>query len=160
MNYKNIIIEKKGKGLLKDFEFSIKQIKTKFEKGKARLNFAKENFNSGVKSEYYDAIFTNIYDASRMMGEAFLGLFNLKAMVKDHHKTIIEIIRTMMKDDDMKNILKRLDKMRKRRHIVDYDFSSSDMSEVTIKKAIEDVEKFANKIAESIKEKDPQQKIM
>jgi len=147
-------------GMLEKFSISIEEIKKRFEKGTTRLSFAKQNFNKKTPDDFHDIIFTNIYDAARLIAESFILLNGYRAKLKDHHKTVmIATIELMKNEKDMEYILKRLNKMRMKRNLVDYDLEAYDVSAKSISQAIEDVEKFSGKILEHIENKDPQQKI-
>lgn len=156
MNLQELISQNK----LEEFKKPIRDIRKIFEKGRQRLSFAKTNFNKRTPEIYFDAIYTSIYDSIRLTGEAFLLLNGYRAKHQEHHKTVINVTRALMGDEeDMKNVLKRLNKMRKRRNDLDYDFDTYGVSRTAISKAIEDAEKLAKKVLGAITAKDPQQKI-
>lgn len=147
-------------GKLEKFSISVNEIKKRFEKGKTRLSFAKQNFNQKTPDSFYDAIFTGIYDAARLVAEAFILLNGYRARLKDHHKTVMTTTIELMKNEkDMEFILRRLNKMRMKRNIVDYNLEDYDISAKSITQALEDVEKFSEKISKYIEKKDPQQRI-
>ena len=144
-------------GLLEEFDKPISAVEKRLEDGKQRLLFAKTSFTKDVNEDFLDAIYISIYDAVRFVGEAFLLLNGYRAKLKDHHKTVINVTRELMEDEeDMKNVLKRLNKMRKKRHELDYDFDAYGASRVAISKAMEDAEKFVSKVSKAlVKKKSP-----
>jgi len=147
-------------GKLEKFSISIGEIKKRLEKGKIRLSFAKQNFNQKTPDSFYDAIFTNIYDAARLIAESFILLNGYRARLKDHHKTVMAATAELMKNEvGMEYVLKRLNKMRMKRNIVDYNLEDYDVSAKSITQALEDVEKFSEKITKYIEKKDPQQRM-
>lgn len=149
-----------NEGKLEKFSISTKEIKKRFEKGKSRLSFAKQNFNKKMPQDFFDVIFTNIYDAARLIAESFILLNGYRAKLKDHHKTVMALtMELMQKEKDMEFVLKRLNKMRMKRNIVDYDLEAYDISAQSIIQAINDVEKFSAKVLAHIEKKNPQQRI-
>lgn len=149
-----------SEGLLEEFEKPMKDVEKRLENGKQRLLFAKKNFTDDVDEKFLDSIYISIYDAVRFIGEAFLLLNGYRAKLKDHHKTVINVTRELMgNEEDMKNVLKRLNKMRKKRNELDYDFDAYGASRSAISKAMEDAEKFVSKVSASFAEHNPQQKL-
>ena len=95
-----------------------------------------------------------------MIAESFILLNGYRARLKDHHKTVMTATIELMKNEkDVEYVLKRLNKMRMKRNIVDYNLETYDISARSITQALEDVEKFSEKVMECIGGKDPQQRI-
>ena len=156
MNLQELINQKK----LEEFKKPIADIKKVLEKGTQRLAFAKASFNESTPESYFDSIYTSIYDSVRFTGEAYVLLNGYRAKITDHHKTVINVSREFMKkEEDMKNVFTRLNKMRKKRHDLDYDFDTYGASKTSITQAIKDAEKFTKRVAEAVAKKDPQQKL-
>lgn len=154
MNLQELIRE----GLLKEIDdMSISQIIKKFERGISYLNFAKKNLIDSNEN-YNLNIYTNIYNATRIIGEAFLLLNGYKATIKDHHKTVIQASELIMNDETMNNVFRSLDRMRKNRNKIDYETEVLDISEQALQESIENVQKLADKIKNFIDAKNEQLK--
>lgn len=159
MNLQQLI----DRNFLEEFnDVSIEQIKKRFAHGMTYLNTAinllanKDDYEQGINV----IIYTNIYNASRNISESYLFLNGYRAKITDHHKTIIQVSKLIMNDPKMDSVFIRLDRMRKNRNKIEYDTETFDVSESTIKQAIEDVQKFADKAEREIEKKDEQQKLI
>ena len=115
MNLQNLIEQEK----LKQFQgASINQIQKRFGTGVSYFDLAKKIFNEQREDEDFNMnIYTNIYDAIRITGEALLLLHELKAVIKDHHKIVLQAVKIIMNSSEMEELFLRLDKMRKKRNL-------------------------------------------
>lgn len=150
-----------SKNLLEEFNgASIDQIRKRFLKGKDYLDLARQNFNSGTLNDNQrSAVYDNIYDGIKFIADSFGYLKGYRAKGKHSHAVILQTVKFIFEkegklDDITKNILSRLDKMRKRRHIIDYDLNAPDITEQGIRDALATAADFADKADVFIKEKE------
>lgn len=145
--------------LLQNFgAVSIQQIRKRFEDGTFYLETAKDIFATIKRRN--KIVYTNIYNAVRIIGEAFLLLNGYRAKIKDHHKTVIAISKLLMNDPVMDLVFSRFDKMRKVRNAIDYDVETPDISDVNIEQAIKDTTILADKVLGAINKRDNRQKLL
>ncbi len=137
---------------------SFKQIEGRFTIALSFLNSAKIDLKKKNKDNI--VIYNNIYNSIRIMGETFLLLNGYRALVKNHHKTVIEAMRKIMNIKDMDFLFDRLDRMRKNRNKLDYDIDSFDISRETLKNMLLDADVLAKKIKDFIEKSSPQEKLI
>lgn len=146
--------------LLKEIkEVSFKQIRKRFALAIKYFNFSKKSFEQNGE-EYDEVIYTNLYNAAKILGETLLLLNGYKAVVKDHHKIVIQASRLLMNNSQMDEVFSRLDQMRKKRNIIDYDIETPFVSRQVIEQSVKDIQIYINKVEEFIEKADPQEKLI
>ena len=140
-------------------DVSLKQVRKRFVLAKKFFNFAKEAFQDDDE-QHDEVIYTNLYDAARILGETFLLLKGYKAALKDHHKIVIQAAKLFINDSELDEVFSRLDRMRKKRNIIDYDIEIPFVSKQIVEQAIDDIQKYIEKVEKIINKEDPQEKLL
>lgn len=142
-------------GKLEEFKgVSVKQIDTRLKRAFSYYKFANNALGS-IKEEDYIVIYTNLYSAARILADTFLlaNDYRVKKSVKDYHKVLLQAAKLVMADSGLDALFRRLDIMRINRNKIDYDAEILDISDQTLKQAIEDIKIFAAKVREAIRNK-------
>jgi len=131
-----------------------------------RIDLAKKYFNFAVKcfkdnsEEYGEVIYTNLYNAARVLSEAVLLMNGYKADIKDHHKIVIQAANFLINDDQLSEVFARLNRMRKERHNIDYDIFTPFVSKQVNEQSIKDIQNYINKVEALIDKKNPQKRLI
>jgi uncharacterized protein (UPF0332 family) len=125
---------------------------------KAMFSRAVRFFNDVKKSLKYggdDLVnYTNIYDAIRIAGEAFLLFHGYRARKGGgYHYIVIRAVSKII-NGELSGVFKRIEKMRSKRNRIEYGVLEVSRSELI--QAIDDAEKFILKVDKLIKAKDSQ----
>lgn len=150
MNYQDLI----DKGFLKKEEIDFEQINNIFGKAFKKIGSAEVLLNSGNDEDAYALA----YEAMLLAGRALVFSFRLRPRAVGSHKTVVEFASRII-GDRYDVLVKKFDKMRKKRHYIIYG-SSSDVSRTEAQNAIKSAYEFLEKIKQEIKSKNPQLKLL
>jgi len=139
---------------------SLEQIKKRFNLAYKFFQLAKKFFQEN-QEEYNEVIYTNLYNAARILSEAYLLFNGYKATVGlEHHKTVIQTVKLLMNDAEMEEVFARLDRMRKQRNVIDYDVLTPFVSKQIIEQSIKDIQKYLDKVEQIIEKTNPQKRLI
>jgi len=152
MSLQNLLNENK---ISKIDNVSIKEVITKFNQAIRFFNDAKKSLNYGGDDTVN---YTKVYDAVRIAGESLLLLKGYRVnRGEGSHYRIIEAIKEIIKGELVKE-LKRIEKIRSRRHRIEY--GALEVSRKELIEAIKDVERVIVKIDDLIKKRNPQKTLI
>lgn len=156
MNLEELINQEKLKTIK---GISILQIRKRINLAKKYFGFAKKCFEYNPE-EYGEVIYTNLYNAARVLSETALLIYGYKAALIDHHKVVIQAAKLLINDNRLGEVFDRLDKMRKERHNIDYDIHTPFISKQINDQSIKDIQKYIDKLEELVNKNDPQKKFL
>jgi hypothetical protein len=139
---------------------SLEQIRKRFSLAYKFFQLAKKFFPEN-QEEYNEVIYTNLYNAARILSEAYLLFNGYKAAAGlEHHKIVIQAVKLLMNDKQMEAIFSRLDRMRKQRNVIDYDVLTPFVSKQIIEQSIEDIQKYLDKVEHYLEKANPQKRLI
>ncbi|MFH1412888.1 MAG: hypothetical protein ABIG10_02565 [bacterium] len=141
---------------LEEFDISLKSIKAKYNQAVRRFNLAKDIMAKGSKNN--DLAYSDIYDAARLACESLLWLYGYRVKQRQGHHAMILEVAGLILNGDLELEFKRIKKMRKKRHDIQYDVL--EILDTELIKIAEDVETFLRKVVELIEKKDLQKKLI
>ena len=151
MNLQNLLEE----GKIEKIDSSVDSAKIKKEKAFKTYRFSWKNLKEGG---YESNVHTNVYDSIRIGCEAILLLYGYKVKKGEgHHLMIIDAARELI-GEELKNEFNRIQRMRKRRHNIEYDIL--EISRTELIQAAKDAKKLLEKVDELIRERDLQKSLL
>lgn len=150
MRYQDLI----DKDLLKEEKIDFDQINKIIAKAQKKIKNSEILFKNDAEEDAY----TLAYEAMLLAGRALVFSFGLRPRAAGSHKTVVEFARRIM-GDRYDILVKKFDKMRKKRHYLIYG-PSSDVSQTETQNAIKSAYDFLEKISQEIEFKNPQQKLL
>ncbi len=150
MSYKELITKR----LLKKEDISFNQINKVLKKSYQNLKSAKIL----LKNKCEDEAFELAYEAMMVAGRALAFSYGLRPRAAGSHKIVIDFTEKVL-GKDYQVLVKKFDKMRKKRHNLIYEVDIS-ISLTEAKQAIKSAEEFLDKIKEIIQKNNPQKKLL
>ncbi|MEI6596616.1 MAG: HEPN domain-containing protein [bacterium] len=125
--------------------------RAQLNKAYKQYHFAKKNL-SGVGDE--DIVYNHIYDSLRLACTAILYLngHRVKTSGPGHHWITVQAASLMI--NELPNEFKRIEKMRKKRNILEYG-NSLPISETELKQGMNDAHTLLERVDKLIGEKEP-----
>ena len=150
MNYQDLI----DKGFIKKEEIGFDQISKTIGKAYQKIRASEILLENDVEEDAYALA----YEAMLLAGRALVFSCGFRPRAVGSHKTVVEFTRRII-GDRYDILVKKFDKMRKKRHYIIYG-SSSDVSPTEAQNAIKSATEFLEKIKQEIAAKNPQQKLL
>lgn len=150
MNYQDLI----DKGLLKEEKVDFEQINKLLGKAYGKIRASKILLENDDEEDAY----TLAYEAMLLGGRALVFSYGFRPRTVGSHKTVVEFAGRII-GDRYDVLVKKFDKMRKKRHYLIYG-SSSDVSQTEVQNALKSANEFLEKIKQEIESKNPQQKLL
>ena len=142
-------------GKIEKIDSSIDGAKIKKEKAFKTYRFSWKNLK---EIGYESNIYTNVYDSIRIGCEAILLLYGYKVKKGEgHHLVIIDTAKDLI-NGGLKNEFSRIQRMRKRRHNIEYDIL--EISRAELIQAVKDAKKLLKRVDKLIQEKDLQKRLI
>lgn len=153
MNLKNYSDELVKRGLLKEEDIGLDQIKALIVNAEKNLAAAKKNLKIDEETCY-----TMAYLAMLKMARALIFIYGLRPDDGQQHKTTIEVAGKIL-GSAFNDLIDRFDNMRRKRNEITYD-PLLPLSKVEAEDAFKNAVEFFRKIKDFLSEKDPQRKLL
>lgn len=149
MSYEKFIAQYLNKGLLRKQKADFRAVEKLILRAHKDLKTAKANLNIDEGIAY-----TVAYLAMLHAGRALMLLKGFRPADGYQHKTVVEFMDCLL-GKELRNIVERFDRMRKKRNIFTYEVDIS-ISKTEAGNALNTAVKFVNLIKDIIKEENPQ----
>ncbi|KKP80524.1 MAG: hypothetical protein UR82_C0091G0005 [Candidatus Moranbacteria bacterium GW2011_GWF1_35_5] len=140
-------------GLLKPEKINFSDVRKVLAKAQSNLKSAEIL----LANEQYENSFELAYEAMLSAGRALSFSINLRPRAQGSHKIIADFTEHALGKNHI-NIIRKFDKMRKKRHYLIYG-AGLEISEIEALGAIKNAREFIEEIEKIIKEKDPQKEL-
>jgi len=149
VDYQDLI----NKGFLKEDKIGFEQVNKTIIKAHKKIKSAEVLFKNDAEEDAYALA----YEAMLLAGRALVFSRGLRPRVIGSHKTVVEFCKRII-GDNYDILIKKFDKMRKKRHYIIYE-PASDVSCAEAQNAIKSAYEFLEKIKEEIESKNSQRKL-
>lgn len=151
---RDFIKEYKRRGLIREEKIGFDQVVKHIERARKDLRVAQANFKIDMEAAYNYA-----YLAMLRAGRALMFSYGLRPTDGEQHKTVVSFCEYILGDKFLE-LVRRFDRMRKKRNRFTYDEPDILVSDVEAKNSFLSAKEFVQKVSEFIQDKNPQQKLI
>ncbi len=151
---KNFINEYKQKGLIREEKIGFDQVIQHINRARKDLKVAEANLKIDTEAAYNYA-----YLAMLRVGRALMFSCGFRPTDGEQHKTVVSFCDFVLGKKFLE-IVRRFDRMRKKRNRFTYDEPGLLVSETETRSSFENAKQFVEKVSKFIQEKNPQQNLI